>query len=157
MTALTKKFNASFELIIDLLDLAALGTAADLVPMVDENRLIVSFGLETLKNTKRLGIRELLKVAGVDLDRNLNVSQVVFHVAPRINAAGRLGDANRVVELLTTTVYNTAAQLARELDEENKRRQTIQQEVIDEAILMVNSNVDPENDVAIILGSEGWH
>ena len=126
MTDLTKKFNASFELIIDLLDLAALGTAADLVPMVDENRLIVSFGLETLKNTKRLGIRELLKVAGVDLDRNLNVSQVVFHVAPRINAAGRLGDANRVVELLTTTVYNTAAQLARELDEENKRRQTIQ-------------------------------
>ena len=157
MTDLTKKFNASFELIIDLLDLAALGTAADLVPMVDENRLIVSFGLETLKNTKRLGIRELLKVAGVDLDRNLNVSQVVFHVAPRINAAGRLGDANRVVELLTTTVYNTAAQLARELDEENKRRQTIQQEVIDEAILMVNSNVDLENDVAIILGSEGWH
>ena len=85
------------------------------------------------------------------------MSQVVFHVAPRINAAGRLGDANRVVELLTTTVYNTAAQLARELDEENKRRQTIQQEVIDEAILMVNSNVDLENDVAIILGSEGWH
>ena len=101
LSGLVKKMGYSFDLITDLMDLAALGISADLVPMNDENRVIVHYGLQTLRTTRRLGLRELLKVAKVDIERDITVTQVVFHVAPRINAAGRLGDANRSVELLS--------------------------------------------------------
>lgn len=157
LSALVAKMGYSFDLIMDLMDLAALGTSADLVPMKDENRVIVHFGLETMRATRRPGLRELLKVAKVDLERDLTVTKVVFHVAPRINAAGRLGDANRSVELLTTTDTDRAYALAQELDQENKSRQAIQQGVVDDALFLVNSQVDLVNDKAIVLGSRGWH
>ncbi len=157
LSAITTKLGKSNKLIIDLMDLVALGTSADLVPLRDENRVFVHYGLQTLRTTRRPGLRELLKVAKVDLDRDLSVTQVIFHVAPRINAAGRLGDANRAVELLTTTDTVRAKELAIELDAENKNRQIIQQSVVDDAILMVNSTVNLEKDKAIVLGSRGWH
>ncbi len=157
LSGLVKKMGYSFDLIMDLMDLAALGTSSDLVPMKDENRVIVYFGLETLRTTRRPGLRELLKVAKVDLERDLTVTKVVFHVAPRINAAGRLGDANRSVELMTTTDTDRARKLALELNQENKSRQAIQQSVVDDALLLVNSQVDLENDKAIVLGSRSWH
>ena len=152
-----QKLNASFDLIVDLMDLVSLGTSADLVPMIDENRIIVHYGLQTLRTTLRPGLRELLKVANIDLARELTVTQVVFHIAPRINAAGRLGDANRSVKLLTTTDHSLAEQLAVELDKENKTRQTIQKSVVNDALLQVNCEVDLEKDKAIVLGSKGWH
>ena len=157
LSGLVKKMGFSFDLITDLMDLAALGTSADLVPMKDENRVFVHIGLKTLRTTRRPGLRSLLKVAKVDLDRDLSVTQIVFHVAPRINAAGRLGDANRSVELLTTTDTDIANQLAQELDQENLSRRVIQQGVVDDALFLVNSEVDLEKDKAIVLGSRGWH
>ena len=157
LSGLVKRMGYSFDLITDLMDLAALGTSADLVPMRDENRGIVHYGFETLRSTRRPGIRELLKISKVDLERDISVTQVVFHVAPRINAAGRLGDANRSVELLTTRDTGIAIELAKELDEENLSRRAIQQGVVDEALFMVNSQVELEKDRAIVLGSRGWH
>jgi len=157
LSGLVKKRGYSFDLITDLMDLAALGISADLVPMNDENRVIVHYGLQTLRTTRRPGLRELLKVAKVDIERDITVTQVVFHVAPRINAAGRLGDANRSVELLTTTDTGRAKELAQELDQENLSRRAIQQGVVDEALFLVNSEVDLEKDKAIVLGSRGWH
>ena len=157
LSGLVKKMGYSFDLITDLMDLAALGTSADLVPMRDENRVFVHIGLKTLRTTRRPGLRSLLKVAKVDLERDLSVTQIVFHVAPRINAAGRLGDANRSVELLTTTDTGIANQLAQELDQENLSRRVIQQGVVDDALFLVNSEVDLEKDKAIVLGSRGWH
>jgi len=157
ITGLVNKMGYSFDMITDLMDLVSLGTSADLVPMKNENRVFVHYGLKTLRTTRRPGLRELLKVAKVDIERDLSVTQVVFHVAPRINAAGRLGDANRSVELLTTTDTSIAYKLAQELDQENLSRRAIQQGVMDDALFLVNSEVDLENDKAIVLGARGWH
>lgn len=157
LAGIVQQLGKSPDWIIELMDLASLGTAADLVPLKDENRVIVHYGLQTLKTTRRPGLRELLNVAKVDIERDLSVTQVVFHVAPRINAAGRLGDANRAVELFTTTDSYRAKELAVELDHENKTRQAIQQTVIDEALFLVNSEVNLDKDKAIVLGSKGWH
>lgn len=157
IAAVASKMGKPQDIIIGLMDLVALGTSADLVPLEDENRVFVHYGLQTLRTTKRPGLRELLKVAKVDLERDVSVTQVIFHVAPRINAAGRLGDANRSVDLLTTLDPHHAQQLAKTLDDENKTRQAIQQSVVDEAILKVNATVDLDSDNAIVLGEVGWH
>jgi len=157
VSAVAFKIGKSQDCITDLMDLVALGTSADLVPMKDENRVFVHYGLQTLRTTRRPGLRALLKVANVDIERDLSVTQVIFHVAPRINAAGRLGDANRSVELLTTTDPHFATSLAKSLDQENKARQAIQQSVVNEAVLQVNATVDLDSDKAIVLGAKGWH
>lgn len=157
LSGLVKKLDIPFDLVYDLFDLAALGTSADLVPMIDENRIIVWHGLQVLQTSERPGLRELLNIAGVDLNHNISVGQVVFNVAPRINAAGRLGDANRSVQLLTTTDKVFAKKVARILDDENKRRQMIQSQVVEEAMMMVNAEVDLAHDPAIVIGSQNWH
>ena len=157
LTGLVKELNLPFDLVYDLFDLAALGTSADLVPMIDENRIIVHHGLLVLRKSDRPGLRELLKIAGVDLDHEISVGQVVFNVAPRINAAGRLGDANRSVQLMTTKDRKFAKKVALNLDAENKRRRVIQSQVVEEAMLKVNAEVDLKNDSAIVLGSKNWH
>ena len=157
LTGLIYTLKLSFNLVYDLFDLAALGTSADLVPMIDENRIIVYHGLKVLRESDRPGLRELLKVAGVDINHTVSVGQVVFNVAPRINAAGRLGDANRSVQLLTTRDKAFAKEVALDLDNENKRRQLIQSQVVEEAMLKVNAEVDLKKDHAIVLGSHNWH
>jgi len=142
--------------IMYLLDLLTLGTAADMVPLLDENRVMVHHGLEQICVTDRPGIRALLKVSGLE-GKALTVGQIVFGLAPRINAAGRMGNANRVVTLLTTKDPHEASQLTNELDQENQRRQKIQKAVIDEALLLVNAKVDLERDRTIVLQGHGWH
>jgi single-stranded-DNA-specific exonuclease len=142
--------------ILTLLDLLTLGTAADMVPLLDENRVMVRHGLEQIRETRRPGIRALLKMTGLE-GKSLTVGQIVFGLAPRINAAGRMGNANRVVTLLTTEDPHEAFQLTNELDQENQRRQKIQKAVIDEALLLVNAEVDLERDRTIVLQGHGWH
>jgi len=104
---------------------------------------------------KQPGLKQLLNLAG--LTKNYTVGQLVFNVAPKINAAGRLGDGNRAVALLVTDDEEKAKELARELDEENKRRQGIQETVVREAFLTVNAEADLSKDHALVLASEGWH
>ena len=138
------------------LDLITLGTAADMVPILDENRAIVYLGLQMLKDSNRPGLRALLKKTNLK-NGTVSVGQIVFWLAPRINAAGRLGDANRSVELMTTNDEARAATLATELDQENHRRQEIQQQVVDEALRMVNAQIDLASERAIVLAGHNWH
>ena len=144
------------ELVYSHLDLITLGTSADLVPILDENRAIVHHGLKSLKNTAKPGLHALLEVSNL-LEKELTVGRLIFGVAPRINAAGRLGDANRAVALFSTDNPIEAAEIARDLDEENRNRQDIQQTIVDEALLKVNSECDLQNENAIVLWEEGWH
>ena len=151
-----KKLNWSLTDLFSLLDLATLGTSADMVPILDENRVIVSKGLELINDDPRPGLRAILKTSGL-LDRNIAVGNLVFGVSPKINAAGRLGDANRSVEILTTKNKSLAADLADNLDEENRRRQDIQEKVVNEAMLKANVEFDLSRDRAIVLAEYGWH
>ncbi len=140
----------------EYLDLITLGTAADMVPILDENRSIVYHGLQLIQNSTRPGLKALLAKSNLR-NGSLTVGQIVFWLAPRINAAGRLGDANRSVELLTTKDKKRAEFLAGELDQENQRRQLIQQEVVDDALRMVNSRIDLNRDKAVVLSGHNWH
>ena len=151
-----KKLNRSLTDLLSFMDLVTLGTSADMVPILDENRVIVTKGLELLNNDPRPGLRALLKTSGL-LDRNIAVGNLVFSVSPKINAAGRLGDANRSVEILTTNNKSLAADLAHNLDEENRRRQDIQEKVVKEALLKANAESDLSRDRAIVLAGHGWH
>jgi single-stranded-DNA-specific exonuclease len=154
--AAAKLLEIDPELVYSHLDLITLGTSADLVPILDENRAIVHHGLKSLKKTEKPGLHALLEVSNL-LEKELTVGRLIFGVAPRINAAGRLGDANRAVALFSTDNPIEAAEIARNLDEENRNRQDIQQTIVDEALLKVNSECDLQNENAIVLWEEGWH
>ena len=155
ITAIGNKLNIPLTDYEEIIPLITLGIAADVVPIKDENRVLVHHGLNILKNLEKPGLKTLLELAG--LKGHVSVGQLVFSIAPRINAAGRLGDANRAVELLVTDDQDKARLLAKELDNENKRRQMIQQAVVDEALLKVNAEADLKNENALVLADAGWH
>ena len=140
----------------EALDLVALGTVADVVPLVDANRILVRWGLEQLARTRRVGLRALKRVAGVAEGAPVTAGQVGFRIAPRINAAGRLDDAGRGVRLLLTDDEAEARALADELDRENQARQEIERRILEEAI------EDGAGRVAagargLVLARDGWH
>ncbi len=155
ITAVGNELNIPLTDYEEIIPLITLGIAADVVPIKDENRVLVHHGLNILKNLEKPGLKTLLELAG--LKGHISVGQLVFSIAPRINAAGRLGDANRAVELLVTDDQDKARLLAKELDNENKRRQIIQQAVVDEALLKVNAEADLKNENALVLANAGWH
>ena len=155
ITAVGNELNIPLTDYEEIIPLITLGIAADVVPIKDENRVLVHHGLNILKNLEKPGLKTLLELAG--LKGHISVGQLVFSIAPRINAAGRLGDANRAVELLVTDDQDKARLLVKELDNENKRRQMIQQAVVDEALLKVNAEVDLKNENALVLANAGWH
>ncbi len=154
--AVATRMGKPDEYIFKYLDLITLGTAADMVPILDENRAIVTKGLKLIEKSVKPGIRALVEKSGIR-SAQISVGQLVFSIAPKINAAGRLGDANRAVELLVSNDEFQAQQLAGELVAENKRRQEIQQGVVDEVMLMINAQIDLLSDRAIVLAEEGWH
>jgi|TARA_B110000196_G_scaffold73949_1_gene63433 single-stranded-DNA-specific exonuclease len=137
-------------------DVVTLGIAADLVPIQDENRIIVRHGIQQMKKETNLGITALQKTGGL-LGKEINVGRLVFWVAPKINAAGRLGDASRAVKLLTTQNPVLAKEIAEELEVENNRRKDITLQITNDALYMVNTNCDLENENAIVLGHKNWH
>jgi len=155
ITAIGNELNIPLTDYEEIIPLITLGTAADVVPIKDENRVLVHHGLNILENLEKPGLKTLLELAG--LKGHISVGQLVFSIAPKINAAGRLGDANRAVELLVTDDQDKARLLAKELDNENKRRQMIQQAVVDEALLKVNAEADLKNENALVLANAGWH
>ncbi len=138
------------------LDLVALAGAADIVPLIDENRTLVMKGLELINTNPRPGILALLRSARLE-PGNLNAGQIVFSIAPRINAVGRLGDANRAVELFTTNDPEKATELAKILENENLERRKIDEITYAHALELVDKHVDLENDPAIVLHDDNWH
>jgi single-stranded-DNA-specific exonuclease len=140
----------------DHLDLVALGTAADIVPLVGENRILTKFGMNQIARTTKSGLKSLVFVSGI-LGQQIGTGQVVFILAPRINAVGRLGDAELAIRLLTTKDETKASEMARLLDQDNRRRRDIDESTLKEALEMIEQNVDLNKDKAIVLASCGWH
>ncbi len=144
------------EMPLQYLDLVALASAADIVPLIDENRVLVREGLDKINNNPRPGIHALIESSGLQ-PGNLNSGQVVFTIAPRINAVGRLGDAKRAVELLITESVAEARTMAKVLETENYDRRKIDVDTFDSALQLVENSIDLENELAIVLHQEGWH
>jgi single-stranded-DNA-specific exonuclease len=137
------------------LDLVALGTVADLVPITDENRTLVKRGLSRLMQSRWAGIRALIEVS--DIRPPINCRAIGFGLAPRLNAAGRLGTAQAALELLLTDDPDRARTLARSLDAQNRERRAVEEAVFLEAEAQLAEWFDAETHAAIVVGSRGWH
>lgn len=134
------------------LDIVCIGTISDIVPLVDENRVIAKLGLKLIAQTRNIGLKALLEVIGF---KNIDSTTISFGVAPRINACGRMGDEQVALDLFLEKDYDKAKKLAIKLNEYNIERQTIEKRIFDEATEKIEKN---EKDKAcIIVGSEGWH
>jgi len=153
----TGRFSAETELDLrDGLDLVALGTVADQVPLVDKNRVLVTAGLKALRRAHRVGIVALCDVAGL-APRRLQASHIAFQLGPRINAAGRLGDAMAAVDLLLTEDPLDARALANVLDTANHERRRIEQVVFEQASQQLDAYDPAALPSVLVLASEAWH
>src|SRR6185437_12446582 len=130
--AVARELGASDNFIWAMLDLVALATVADVAPLRGENRVFVRYGLRMLKETRNIGMRALLRASGLD-GRQLTAGRIGFILAPRLNAAGRMGHAIRGVELLLTSDEHEANVIARELEELNAKRQEIDHQTLEQA------------------------
>jgi single-stranded-DNA-specific exonuclease len=144
------------EFLLDAVALASLGVVADVVPLQDENRIMVRFGLHRLQQKPPLGLQVLCEVAGIEAGRELRASDIGFRIAPRINAVGRLGQAEIAVELLTTTRRERAVDLAKHLEKLNSDRQTLERDMVKRAKEMIDRE-GRTDDPALILASPDWH
>ena len=139
------------EVQVELLDLVAIGTIADMVSLTDENRIMVQYGLEVLRNTQRIGLQELFEIAGIS-SSDITEETVGFQLAPRLNALGRLADPNPAIDLLTGFDDEEVHEIALMIQEKNEERKEIVQAIYEEA----KSLVDPNKSVQV-LAKEGWN
>ncbi|MCB0832810.1 MAG: single-stranded-DNA-specific exonuclease RecJ [Bacteroidetes bacterium] len=154
--AITEGMGLDKDLIMRHLDLVAIGSAADIVPLIGENRTLVKNGLKLVSEANKVGIRQLVKNANVQ-GKPISTAQIVFSLAPRINAVGRLGDANRAVKLLITNNETEAVEYASVLESENRNRRDLNEVMFLEAAEVVESEFDFEKDKVIVVYKEGWH
>jgi len=153
--AVTRRMEANENVVYGMMDLVALATIADIAPLRGENRVFARYGLRMLAETKNVGLRALIRSAGLD-GKPLTAGRVGYILAPRLNAVGRLGNALRGVELLTSTDEHHANSIARELEELNARRQEIDRAVLDDARRRVHE-LDLDETFGIVLAADGWH
>lgn len=138
------------------LDIVAIGTIADIVPLRDVNRILVKNGLEELDKSVRPGIIALKEFANCK-DKPVTCSAVGYNMAPRLNAAGRIGEAVRGVELLTAPDYSKAYEIAQFLDQQNRKRQEIEAGIFQEAMAQVEQSELLQNRKSLVLSSDTWH
>ena len=141
------------EVLRDYADMVCLGTVADVMPLQGENRVFVARGLQSLARTTRPGIAALMAESGCDA-KNVSASSIGFMLAPRINAAGRMGKIELAVELFLTDDPGRAAEVAKQLCDLNRQRQSVESEIYDQAVAMLPAGQPPE---AIVLADETWH
>jgi single-stranded-DNA-specific exonuclease len=153
--ALVSALGLPEHLPLHFLDYVALATVADVVPLTGENRILVRHGLKMLADSRWAGLRALVEAAGL-AGKPLRAGHVGFILAPRLNAAGRIGDANDGLRLLLSDDPNEAARLARELETLNARRQALDQRILDEAIELADRTLQAD-DRALVLASDAWH
>ncbi len=146
---------SGFEDIREYLDLVTIGTIGDIVPLIDENRNIISEGLEVLRNTPRPGLLALYREAGVS-GVEFTPNNLTFTLIPRINAPGRMDDASQVVDLFITTSDSEAQDIARNLNRLNSIRQSIEEDIYGEALELFKEKYD-DIPYVIVLAKEGWH
>lgn len=137
------------------IDLVAVATIADIVPLVEENRLLVRHGLERLPHTSNQGLRALQQIATIR--SKISSLDVGFRIGPRINAAGRMDKPEDALAMLLTDDQAEAQQMAKVLDKYNLERQNLERKIRDEALAELNEKFDAENDAVIVLGSRDWH
>ncbi len=138
------------------LDLVAIGTAADIVPLLDENRVFVRYGLEIINSNPRHGIFALLESSSM-LGKEVNVSSIVFVLAPRLNAVGRMSSAKKAVHLLTSSSLQQSRSIAKVLESENKTRRDIDETTCQEALRLVEESIDLHISKVLILAKKDWH
>ncbi len=154
--ALVKSLNVDESVIHEYLDLVAIGSTADIVPLIDENRIFVKEGLKSCNNTKKAGLKALLKVSSM-ADKPIGTGQIVFVLAPRINAVGRMGNAEDAVRLLTTNDWQEAWEIANLLENANRARKKIDEVTFKDAQQIVDENYDLSKNFGLVLAKEGWH
>ena len=137
-------------------EIAAIGTIADIVPLVDENRIIADRGIKALATTQNQGLVSLMELAGVK-PGSLNSTSVAFGISPRINAAGRMGSAKTAVELLLSKTPEEGYKKALELDGLNRTRQNVEREIYNDAISKIEADVNFPKKRVIVLWGKGWH
>lgn len=150
--AISIKLNLEEKECLKYLDIVCIGTISDIVPLVDENRVIAKLGLKLIAQTKNVGLKALLEVVGF---KNIDSTAVSFGLAPRINACGRMGNEQVALDLFLSKDYEEAKKLALKLNEYNIERQTIEKRIFDEATEKIEKN--ERDNTCIIVGSEGWH
>ena len=150
--AISIKLNLEEKEFLKYLDIVCIGTISDIVPLVDENRVIAKLGLKLIAQTKNIGLKALLEVIGFS---NIDSSAISFGVAPRINACGRMGNEKVALDLFLSKDYAEAKKLAIRLNEYNIERQTIEKQIFDEAVQKVEAN--EKDKTCVIIGSKGWH
>ena len=153
--AVTRALGGNENLVFGMLDLVALATIADIAPLRGENRVFARYGLKMLAETQNLGLRALIRSAGLE-GKPLTAGRIGYILAPRLNAVGRLGHALRGVELLTAQTEHEANIIARELEELNVKRQEIDRATLEQARRRVLA-LDLEETFGIVLAEEGWH
>ena len=143
------------DMALKYLDFVALATAADMVPLVDENRIMLHYGLHKINTSPRTGFKSLIYCAGFNQE-NITTSNIIYSIAPLINAAGRLGHANRSVELMTNPNEIKCFQIAQQLEDENRKRRAFDQKLFDTALPIAEKEYNSGKHSLVIYG-EGWH
>ena len=150
--AISIELNLEEKEYLKYLDIVCIGTISDIVPLVDENRVIAKLGLKLIAQTRNIGLKALLEVTGF---KNIDSGAISFGVAPRINACGRMGNEKLALDLFLSKDYEEAKKLAIKLNEYNLERQNIEKKILDEAIEKIEQNEKDKS--CIIVGSKGWH
>lgn len=153
----TKVTEPMREYLMQSLALAAIGTIADVVPLVDENRILVEHGLRTLRKNPLPGLDELMTICKLDRSEAFETENVSFNIAPRLNASGRLGQAQLGVELMTIAAGDRAGSLASYINELNGSRETLQRSVYKDAHKQAKETFNADTDPALVLAGVGWH
>jgi len=153
--ALAQRFD-KYDLPEEVIDLAALGTVADVVPLLGENRIIVKHGLEKIKSNPNIGIKALVKASGIDIYA-VDTYHLSFMLAPRLNAAGRVSDPILGVKLLIAEDEDTAYKIADELNKANYQRQSIENEILNSAVELINRTFDKKKEKVIVVSGQNWH
>ena len=154
--ALNKTLDFELDNVMKYTDLVAIATTADVVPVIDENRLIVKEGLKYIINQNNIGINALLKVSKLDVN-SITVGKLGYWFIPKINAAGRLGDAGRAVKLFTTNNSQFANEIAIDLENENEKRKLITMQHENEAKAIIQNSIDFTKDKIIVIYNDNWH
>ena len=139
----------------EVLDLVAIGTVADVVPLLADNRILVKHGLKRINAKPSIGLSALIKISKIDTV--MTCYHIGFQLAPRLNASGRLGNADKALDLVLSTDRQEAFNLARELDGINKERRIIENEILEAAVEDVDRRFDPDHVYGIVTGKENWH
>lgn len=155
--ALAEETGFPQDRLVGFLDLVAIATIADVAPLSGENRALVRWGLKVLRETPNPGLRALLRVTGLAEKGEVTASQVGYQLAPRLNAVGRMGEAQQGVRLLLTDDPSEADRIAQALESDNRWRQSVEGETLRDALLEVERDYDPDEHYGLVLAREGWH